>query len=178
MVVLKSNAHATKQENAPNRRSRKDTNQSFNVSRRVKFIEARRRTSDGLKSFADTLANSQRKITHTLLLSARTRYEKGGNEVSTAKRTHSSSAITTRLSCSIAKVSLRCRKGSSRGWTPPDLQVRQRQGQQIQRYKDPDTDHAATEKSDQASRGAGQPVACPVDQGSGRINWWQFCNFW
>ena len=33
----------------------------------------------------------------------------------------------------------------------PDLQVRQRQGQQFQRYKDPNADDAATDKSDQAT---------------------------
>ena len=34
--------------------------------RRTKSIEARRRTSDGLKSFEDVLTNSQKKTTHTL----------------------------------------------------------------------------------------------------------------
>ena len=46
----------------------KGLNQSCIVVRRVKFIEARRRTSDGLKSFASTKTNSQVKATHTLPL--------------------------------------------------------------------------------------------------------------
>ena len=68
MVDLKSNEHTIKQEIAPKKRSRKDPNQFFVVFRRVKSVEVRRRTSDGLKRSASTRTNSQKKITHTLLL--------------------------------------------------------------------------------------------------------------
>ena len=66
IVDLKSNEHTTKQGNAPRKRTRKDSNQSFIVFGRVKSIEARKRTLDGLKSFAITKTNSQKKITHEL----------------------------------------------------------------------------------------------------------------
>ena len=54
----------------------------------------------------------------------------------------------------------------------PDLQIRQRQGQQFQQCKDPNTDHVVTEKSDQATSMAGQPVAWSVDPSTSWI-WWQ-----
>ena len=50
------------------RRTRKDSNRSFIVFRRVESIDACRRTSDGLKSFADAQTNSQKKTTRTLPL--------------------------------------------------------------------------------------------------------------
>ena len=56
MVDLKSNEHTTKQKIAPKKGAQERirisrSSQSFIVFRRVHFIEARRRTSDGLKSF-------------------------------------------------------------------------------------------------------------------------------
>ena len=59
----------------------------------------------------------------------------------------------------------------------PDLQVRQRQGQQFQRYKDPNTHHAATELSDQATGSAGQPVVLSVDPSTG-WKWWPHSISW
>ena len=59
----------------------------------------------------------------------------------------------------------------------PDLQVRQRQGQQFQPCKDHNTDHAATELSDQATSSAGQLVAWSVDPSTGWI-WWQLSTSW
>ena len=68
MVDLKSNEHTTKPEIASKRCTREDSNQSFIVFRSVKSLEARRRTSDGLKSFADAWSTSHKKTTHTMLL--------------------------------------------------------------------------------------------------------------
>ena len=59
MVDLKSNEHTTKQKIAPKMRTRKDTNQSFIVFRRVKSVGTRKRTSNGPKSFASIWTNSQ-----------------------------------------------------------------------------------------------------------------------
>ena len=60
MVDLKSNEHTTKQKIALQKGAQERirisrSSQSFIVFRHVQFIEARRRTSDGLKSFCRRL---------------------------------------------------------------------------------------------------------------------------
>ena len=58
----------------------------------------------------------------------------------------------------------------------PYLQIRLRQGQ-LRRDERP-TGHATTSTTDQHTSGTGKPVACPVGQGSGWIDWWQSSNSW
>ena len=60
----------------------------------------------------------------------------------------------------------------------PDLQIRQRQGQQFQQHHEVPTGHAATGPTGQYTSCTENLVACLVDQGSGWINWWQFSASW
>ena len=56
---------------------------------------------------------------------------------------------------------MKCKKEAA---IRPDLQVRQRQGQQVQQHKEPTTGHVTTGTSDQATCSTGKLVACPVDK--------------
>ena len=79
-VDLSTNEHTNKQESAWKGRTRKGSNESFIAFRYVKSIEARRWTSDGLKSFESTWTNFENNTTHTLLLGNEGTIREGVND--------------------------------------------------------------------------------------------------
>ena len=120
--------------------------------RRVKSIEARRRTSNGLKSFASTETNSQKKTTHTLLLSQeRQRYEKEWKLCLSSQGLAGPNRSRADYPETLRKLRDVKREAAEAGHefnptSQADRHVRQHLGQQFQQQKDPVTDHGATQK--------------------------------
>ena len=157
------------------------TEERFIVSRRVKFLEGSQTNIGWTEEFCRHSRRTRKmKITHTLLSwQERDTKRWWKRSINSQKGPHSSNSITNRLSRSIAKVSLRCRKGSSRRLDTNSIQrflpifkSHNTEGNNSSDTEIPVQIMPQQKSPINASRGAGQPVACPVDRGSGWISWW------